>query len=141
MAKILQTGYEAAVRSMLGVKKAELPDEDINQRLILGMAEAQVIKRVPEYAVMTSEEELIYLETAVISYICYLLCPSMARRVNTEVSTIDVKWKKAAVNWADRAAEYLQQFENAMTVLVPESQTGYTVTLMGIAKREETTEQ
>lgn len=136
MAKILQDGYEVTVRSMLGVKPAELPDADINQRPILGMAEAIVSKRVPRWADLTDDTDKLYLETAVVAYICFLLCPSMGRRLNTEVTALDMKWKKAAVNWGDRADEFLKQYEDAASVLVPDDGSGTKVNLMGIAKHD-----
>ncbi|WP_145052813.1 hypothetical protein [Paenibacillus xylanexedens] len=137
MPKILTTGYEASIRSMLGVKASELPDTDINQRMVLDLAEAKTIRRIPLWADLTDDTDLLYLETAVLAYMCYLLCPSMARRLNTEVTTIDVKWKKASVNWADKAEEFLAQFEDAASIIAPEDFTRYTSTIMGIAKRTE----
>lgn len=142
MPKILTEGYEASVRSMLGVRPSELPDTEINQRMVIDLAEAKVIRRIPAWAELTDETDRIYLETAVLTYMCYLLCPSMARRLNTEVTTIDVKWKKASVNWKDKADEFLKQFEDAAQIIAPETFMGYTTTLMGIAKRTtETTAQ
>lgn len=114
MPKIMQTGYEDAVRSKLGLKKTELPDVDIQQRLIVDLAESTVIKRVPQYSNITDESDKLYLENAVLSQICYLLCPGMSRRVNLEVQTIDVKWKKDKVDWAEAADSFLEEYENSL---------------------------
>lgn len=114
---ILQTGYEEAVRAKLGVKTGELPDSVINQRLIVDLAEMTIKKRVPDFASITLPEELLVLEGAVISYMCYLLAPSMSRRLNQEVSTMDVKWKKGKVDWDELAILYLSEVETALTYI------------------------
>jgi hypothetical protein len=115
MALIVQTGYEAAVRSKLGVKESELPDSEINQRLILDLAEAVVVKRVPNYASISDVADLIRLEAAVVSYVCYLLSRGMARRVNIQVQTIDVKWVKDKVDWTAMGEVYLAEMEQLLS--------------------------
>lgn len=114
MPLILQPGYENTVRLRLGVKQSELPDLDIQDRLVTDLAEAITINRIPNYNLITDQKDLLFLQNAVINYICYLLSPSMARRVNQEVSTIDVKWKKDKINWEERAEKFLIDFENAV---------------------------
>lgn len=112
---ILTIGYETAIRSKLGAKKSELPDEEINQPLIVDLAEAVVTKRVPEYSSITDAVDLLLIQNAVVSYICYLIAPSMGRRVNQEVTTIDVKWKKEKVDWDERAQQFLADYENSLS--------------------------
>lgn len=115
MPKILPAGYEDAIRSKLGVKVAELPNLDINQRVIVDLAESIVIKRVPMYAAITDEIDKIHLENAVLSQVCALLCPGLTRRLNIEVKTIDVAWKKDKVRWDEMAQRFLADYENALT--------------------------
>jgi hypothetical protein len=112
--KFLQPGFESTVRSKLGVKESELPDSEINQRLIAEVAENYILKRVPDYQLITDEGEKILLESAIISYICYLLAPGMARRLNIEVSTMDVKWKKDKIDWSALAEVFLGETEFAL---------------------------
>ncbi|MEK5060940.1 MULTISPECIES: hypothetical protein [unclassified Paenibacillus] len=112
---ILTTGYETVVRSKLGAKESEVPDTDINQPLFVDLAEAIVIKRVPEYSSITDAVDLLLIQNAVVSYICYLIAPSMGRRVNQEVSTIDVKWKKERVDWDERAQQFLADYETSLS--------------------------
>lgn len=114
---ILQDGFEDVVRSKLGVSSSELPDEEINHRLIAQKAELAVIQRVPNYEEVLASLQGIYLEDAVVSYICYLLAPSMPNRLKVEVGTIDVKWKKGRVDWDKRAEEFLREFEEALLEL------------------------
>lgn len=111
MPKILQVGYEDSVRSKLGVKASELANDIINQPLIVDLAESVIVKKVPDYATITDEADLLFLQNSVVSYICYLLAPTMAQRVKQEVSTLDVKWKKGKVDWEARAQDFLAESE------------------------------
>ena len=66
------------------------------------------------YASITDEVELFYLEEAAINYICYKLCPSLPRRLNIEVKTLDTTWKKEKIDWAKLAEYFLGEFESAL---------------------------
>lgn len=79
--RILTTeGYEGRIRSKLGVDAAYLPDADINQPDIITIAEANIIKVVPDYATLTGDD-LVYLEAATVCECAILLCPSMPARL------------------------------------------------------------
>lgn len=139
MPNILQEGYEKAIRSKLGAKESELPDEEINQPLFVDLAEATIAKRVPSYASITDPVEQLMLQNAVVAYVCYLIAPSMARRVNQKVSTLDMRWEKEKVNWTDRALEFLAECEQSLGMIESvEINTGHDSILMGIAKRTDT---
>lgn len=114
MPDILQVGYEDTIRSRLGVKASELPDSEINQRLIVDLAEATIKERVPGWASVTEVRDSLLLENAVVSYISFLLCPSMARRLNKKVATIDVKWEKDRVDWDERAQQFLAEVDTSL---------------------------
>lgn len=126
-------GYESLVRSRLGATENELPDSEINQDLVLQVAETVVIRRVPGYALIADSNDLLFLKLATISYICYLLCPSMSRRVKTEVATIDMKWKKDKVDWDKKAEGFLTEFETAIANIQSVEAAGGTYPLMMIA--------
>lgn len=111
---VLKEGFEEAVRAKLGVGAIELPNEVINQRLIANLAEQQVLKSVPEYTQITDIGELMLLEGSVIARICSLLAPSMPRRLNLEVSTLDVKWKKEKIDWVALAESFSIESESAL---------------------------
>ena len=115
MYKILQEGFEDSVRTRLGVKKSELPDEDIRDKFIAGLAETVVIKRVPDYESITDEKDQMFLESAVNYYICYLLAPTMPNKIKYKVSTIEVKWEKLKTDWEKRAEEFLALYEEALS--------------------------
>lgn len=120
---ILNEGFEIIVRSRIGVDDTELPDNDIDA-LLVRRAEAEVKKRITEWASIKDESDLIYMENAAISYLCYLLVPSMARRVDLEVQTLDVKWKKEKVDWDKMSDRFIAEFEaslNSVTTAVVSS--------------------
>lgn len=113
--EILQDGFEDSVRTRLGVKKSELPDEDIRDKFIAELAETVVKKRVPDYKEITDEKDKMFLESAVNYYICYLLAPTMPNRIKYKVSTIEVKWEKLKTDWEKRAEEFLALYEEALS--------------------------
>ncbi len=113
--KILKEGFENSVRGRLGVKVSELDDEAINDKFIAELAENVVVKRVPSYASILDDSEKMFLESAIINYICYLLAPAMSTKFKYKVSTADVKWEKSKVNWDARAKEFLGAFENDLS--------------------------
>ncbi len=115
MYKILKDGFEKSVRTRMGVKESELPDEDINDKFIAGLAETVTIKRVPDYEKITDEKDLMFLESAVIYYTCYLLAPTMPNKIKYKVSTIEVKWEKLKTDWEKRAEEFLISYEEALS--------------------------
>ena len=111
--KIVEEGYIDKVRNLLSVKESELPDEAVSSKMIIGMAELAVIKRVPNFAIV-EEERKMELEAAVMYYACYLLCPTIANRIKNKVGTIDVRWEKAKVDWEEAAERFLALFEDLM---------------------------
>lgn len=133
MPVILDAGYETAVRSKLGARESELPDTEINQPLVVDLSENVIIERVPEFASITDPKDKLFLENAVVNYICYLLAPSMTRRVNLEVATIDTKWKKDKIDWVARAQEYLMEVETSLKMIGTVEIVGYDSKLFGIA--------
>jgi hypothetical protein len=133
---ILPSGYEDSIRTRLGVRSAELPDEAINDRFILNIAETYITKRVPDYLSISSDSDQLYFENAIICYICHLLCPSMPRRVKTQVQTLDVGWKTEKVDWVSLAQEFLDDMENSLTQLTTVTVDSTTaIIIMDIAKR------
>lgn len=109
---ILEPGFENVVRSRLGVDADDLTDEELNQPLIVDLAEATIIRRVPAYESITDTLDLLYLQNAIISQICYILCPSMPKRLNLKISISDVKIEKEKVDWDMMAAKFLAEVES-----------------------------
>jgi hypothetical protein len=122
---ILPVGFEKSVRNRLGVRETELPDDAINDIFVVETAERYIMYRVPDYATIIDESDLFNLKSAAMFYVCALIAPTMARRVNIEVGTIDVKWKKANVKWDDFANSCLADVEVALGNIT-------TVTIIGV---------
>jgi hypothetical protein len=96
--KILKAeGFEGRIRSKLGVDAAYVPDADINQPDIVAIAEANIIKVVPDYAALIGDD-LVYLEAATVCECAILLCPSMPARLPVKeqgpsfTREIDIDW-------------------------------------------------
>jgi hypothetical protein len=110
----LTPGYETVVRGKLGLDDIDLTDADINNARFPSIAEAVVAKRVPAYSSITDTVELFYLEEAAINYICYLICPTLPRKLNIEVKTLDTTWKKEKIDWEKLANHFLTEFDKAI---------------------------
>lgn len=109
---ILGEGWEERVRNALGVKEAYLPDSAINRPEIIKIAEANITKRVPNYAALTGTDK-VYLEAATVYECATLLCDEMPTRMPTQQvsphleSRIDVKWDKKKKQLEDKRDTYL----------------------------------
>lgn len=94
---ILPTGYEATVRTDMGVTTSVLSDAEIQSKATL--AEALIKKAVPTYAALTGDN-LTFLQFACIAQVCVLLCPGMPNRVKTaETSETGYSFKLQEVDW------------------------------------------
>jgi len=111
---ILNESYETVIRAKIGVDSYDLTNDDINDSKSPLLAEVIVERRVEDYASISDEADLFFLEDAVINYACYLLCPVVSRKVNIEVKTLDTTWKKEKISWSDLAAYFLNKYEEAL---------------------------
>jgi hypothetical protein len=93
----------------------DLPNNDIEDSMTAEIADVYIKKRVTEYASVTDEADLLMIQMAAVSYMCFLLCPSMPGRVNIEVSTLDVKWKKEKMNWKGLEEKFLIETEGFLS--------------------------
>ncbi|MEM0173397.1 MAG: hypothetical protein QXI16_02705, partial [Sulfolobaceae archaeon] len=93
----------------------DLPNEDINNKFVAELAEAKIKRRVPNFKEITDPEELMYLQNAVISQICAILCPSMARRLNLKIAISDVRIDKDKVDWEEMRQKFLTEVEESLT--------------------------
>jgi hypothetical protein len=112
---ILEPGFEKEVRSKLGVSDDDITDEELNSPFVLDIAEAKIIKLVPNYVNIVNTSEKLFLKLAVINQIGADMCNSMVNRVNTEVSTLDVKWKKGKTDWDKLQATLLGEVMEALS--------------------------
>jgi hypothetical protein len=130
---ILTDNYYDSVRVKLGADEFTLPNSAIDDPMILDVAERYVIRRVPNYDALDAVEQL-FLRSAVISYICYLLCPTMAVRRRIEVQTLDTRWRTDRVDWAKQAAAFLDEVNNAIDFIVSGNATAETYDILQIGK-------
>jgi hypothetical protein len=73
-------GWETRIQKKMGVDPAYLPAEDIQQPDIISVAESNIIKQVPDYDSL-KDDDLVYLEAAVVCECASLLCPGMSARM------------------------------------------------------------
>jgi hypothetical protein len=100
---LTEVGWQGRVRNKLGVDEAYLPDADIAQPDIIGVAEANVIEQVPGYTELTGSNRT-WLEAAVVCECAALLCPSMGARLPTrQVGPHEEHW--LTVNWDAKRKE------------------------------------
>lgn len=115
--RILKDGFEESIRTKLGVKSSELSDLSINNKFISKLSESVVIKRIPNYIEIEDELDLMFLESAVLNYICYLLAPTMPNKIKNKVTTIEVKWETLKIDWVKRADDFLDAYEEDLIAL------------------------
>lgn len=109
------TTYRQSVRSLLGVDRDDtvtLPDEDIDDPTILDMAEMHVLSLIDGTTNLSEPK----VRLAVIYTMASLLCPSMPGRVEIEVKSLDMGWKKKGINYEELAEKLL----GTVTTLVEE---------------------
>jgi hypothetical protein len=112
---ILQPGFEITVRNRFGVDEDDLTDTSINDPMVSEYAEAIIKRRVPLFAtVMLDSIDTFFLQDAVISQICAILCVSMAKRVPIEVAITDIKIKNEKSNWEEIRKGFLNDIEIAL---------------------------
>lgn len=118
---LVSEGWESRIRSKLGVLDSYLPDIDIQQPDCISVAEANILKQVPGYASLT-DDDLVYLEAAVICECAVLLCPGMGARLPAkeqgphESHQVSVDWDKKKTDFEKERDGYIGKIS---TVSVP----------------------
>ena len=118
---LIAAEWQQRIRSKLGVDAAYLPNTDIEQPECVSVAEANIIKQVPDYASLTGDD-LIYLEAAVVSECASLLCLSMPARLPirqqgpSETHELSVDWDKKKSDFENERDGYIG---NISTVAIP----------------------
>lgn len=102
------TTYRDSIRRLLGgLDDVLLPDEDIDDPTVLDTAEFKVLEIVPNALSIITQPtpqatpESARIRLATIYIMASLLCPAMANRIDYEVKTIDVTWKKKPINYTE----------------------------------------
>lgn len=102
-------GWEQRIRDKMGVDNAYLPDSAIAQPDIITVAESNIIKQIPDYATINVDsEERIYLEAAVVSECCVLLCPGMTVRLPKKETGPHASYE-LGIDWNKKKTEFLDE--------------------------------
>lgn len=126
--------YYESVRRKLGVTSTVVSDADIDDIMCLSIAEANTINRIPDYKLVTVVETL-YLKSAVICYIAYLLCSAMKVKHKIDVQTIDATWGKDKVDWDKMQQFFIDEWNGNLSMIDSVSTDGNVgVSLIGLAK-------
>ncbi|OMD87823.1 MULTISPECIES: hypothetical protein [Paenibacillus] len=97
--KILITDtYHDEVRGRLGVGEDVISDADIDALSVLPIAEAKVIKEVPDYADLV-EDDRNYVYAAAVSMVAAILAPSMTARIAKSKKDFDYSIENQVVDW------------------------------------------
>jgi hypothetical protein len=104
--RILKSGnWQQRIRTKLGVDMAYLPDSDIEMPENITVAEANIIKVCPDYSSLTNDDK-VYLQSAVVCECARLICPSMSVRLPKKEQSslysveLDIDWEKRAEDLA-----------------------------------------
>lgn len=100
------------VRSVMGVPEAFLTDDVINSPIFIQKSESYINKALKDYnEELENIEDLdkSLLNIASIYYISYLLCVGMDARLPKQMDNISTKTILQAINWDEKAIEYLNQ--------------------------------
>ena len=112
---ILQTGFEDAVRSKFGIEEDDLPNEELNSPFIKDIAEAKIMKRVPEWSTISDPKELLHLQSAVVSMICASITLSMPKRLNLKIAMTNLRLEKEKVDWIVLKEQFLAEVEEHLS--------------------------
>lgn len=118
--------YQEICLVRLGLDREEFTEEDFLNARADNLAEITIKKRIPTVLSIIDEVDEFYVQEAFINYMCYLLCPSLQRKLLTSGAGIDIKWAKDKVNWESKAQEYLGMYESNISNITSVSVTTIT---------------
>ena len=104
---LIEDGFESRIRSKMGVSSHYLSDEDIQKPEIIGVAEANIITMVPDYADLDGNAR-VYLEAAVVLECCVLIAPSMSIRLPKKESGPHAG-HELWINWENKKLEFIDE--------------------------------
>lgn len=131
---LTEEGWEKRIQDKLGIDPAYLPNEVIRQPDYIDVAEANIIKQLPDYSGLEGDAR-VYLEAAVVCECAALICPSLPVRLPTkengphESHDLSVDWEKTKANLEAERDEYVGKvMEIAFPELLSPSPLIFTVT-------------
>ncbi|MNC01525.1 hypothetical protein D3C75_488750 [compost metagenome] len=112
--KILTTDtYHEEIRGRLGVGEDVVSNTDIDALSVLPIAEAKVIKEVPDYADLVDDNRN-YVYAAAVNMVAAMLAPSMQARIAKSKKDFDFSIENQAVDWR---AFSIQLFDEAYALI------------------------
>ncbi|QDH23458.1 hypothetical protein [Saccharibacillus brassicae] len=131
--KILTTDtYHEEIRSRLGVSEGEVPDTQIDSFSVLPIAEARLIRTVPNYAELIGDDQ-IYLYGAAICAVAAMLAPSLSGRLKQSMKDFDFSYTKQTVDWAAMGAALQAEADGLIGLISTQTSGGLTAPTMHIA--------
>lgn len=110
--------YHDEIRWRLGVGEEILSNASIDAPSVLPIAEAKVIKNVPQYSELVGDDAN-YLYAAAICMVAAMLAPSMAARIKKSKKDFDwsienqiVDWQVVSIALVDEAFEHIGLIED-----------------------------
>lgn len=128
------TFYDSVRRLLGGVDEDILPNEDISDPAILDVAEFQVIDLVPNFTEL-SDTDRAKVRLATVHVMASLLCPSMPNRIDVEVRTIDVTWKRKPVDYSELEVSLLAKANGLLENLLAASEGSGNIFAIAPSKR------
>jgi hypothetical protein len=132
---LTSSGYQEAIRELLGVTAQTLPDTAIDRENIITLAEAAIIRQVPTYAdIITADgDDAVYLRAAATAQVAANCCPGLAAKFKTsEQSETGFKYTKNAIDWSAKRAEMEAIAQGYIGIISTVSAAGQTYTLAGL---------
>lgn len=113
-------GWEGRVRDKVGVHVADLPDTVLQGPDVITVAEAKVIKAVPEYESLVDDDR-VFLEAATVCACAIQVIDTLAARLPTRTKgpgmdiEITVDWVKRKAELVAERDEYLGNLQGDAT--------------------------
>ena len=112
---LTEVGWQDRIREKLGVDEAYLPDSAIDKPEVIGIAEANMVARIPTYASLEGASRL-YLEVAVVLEAAALLCPTMKTRLPIREQALHFS-RDLSVDWDKRRQELMNERDGILQAI------------------------
>lgn len=115
---LTEAGWEDRVRDKVGVDSSYLPDAVLQRPDVITVAEARIIKAVPNYADLTGDDK-VFLEAATVCMCAVQVIDSMAARLPSRQKgpgmevEVEVDWKARKAALEEERQAYLGSISGA----------------------------
>jgi hypothetical protein len=110
------TFYESVRRLLGGVDSETITDEDILDPAFFDMAEIEILSLVPCLdSTSVSDADKAKARLAMIHLIASKMCPTVKGKVEYEVKTIDVSWRRSPVKYEELQENLLSTVDSLLS--------------------------